>query len=472
MYRVPFLGIATAVFGVTAFFILVLVMGHPYRYLAPDSFIYFTVARTAIDDGVLFSYSGVDHTTGVHPLYYGLLVILFPIFGVSLPAGSLLLGAVLLSGALVIFWRVFGTAPALFVGILFLTPWGMSFSNNGVESALLIFLLSILLLAFRVLDMHRELSRRLCTAGVVLGLISAARLDTIFFAISAGVVFAFQSLSLNLNGIRTSAARAALIIAGAAAILVPSVALYWVYGDSPVPISGALKSSFPVVQDDWAVTLLSLKTFILGILVSIVGYAASKVHAWERRLFLALTIGLALLWLYNGLFVSNIGVWYSALPFFAVIVFVAHLISKFIPSHAIPVVGLLAVLFGAPFITHLHLSIEREDWITPHQAAAAFLDGTIHNGAAAAELKDGEVAFFASTPVYSLTGLANNVAYVHAVQEGRLSEYLSERGIQYIVGGSYGSGVQVPGGEALFSSCTNPLYAEPLVQIYRVKDCL
>ena len=58
-------------------------------YLAPDSFTYFDLVKQFWEHGVLYSYTGLEHTIGIHPGWYFLLLPLYPLAGSGLPWRSL-----------------------------------------------------------------------------------------------------------------------------------------------------------------------------------------------------------------------------------------------------------------------------------------------------------------------------------------------------------------------------------------------
>ncbi len=450
----------------------------PHLYLAPDSFIYFTMARQVSDTGLLFSFSGVDHTTGVHPLYYALLSALYPFFGLSLPAWSFVINGLAVIVGVFLLYRALGAIVAVVALLIMLTPWGLSLSNNGVESSLVFVSLA---LATWFIEKNKKSETPLIIAriranilfGIVLGIVVLARFDSIFFSFFLGALVSFR------EGIRASFHKESLLrfirgslITGAVVLLVLAPALFsnWYYDSSVVPISGKVKSSFPLFKYDWVTSLLNLKTFILALLLTGVFLLREVILKRESSILIgSLFLGTGMLWLYNGLFVSNIGGWYGAVPFFAILITLGLTAKEFLPSREGILSGLLCV--GIISVMGLHFFVVGEDWISPHRDAALFLDSTRESGDAAAELKDGEFAFYSTSPVYNLTGLANNTVFVEAVVAGKLREYFLERHVEYVVGGAVSSGVQVRGGEGLLVDCKNPLYDTGTVQIYRTPDC-
>lgn len=449
------------IFVSLALFIIVLgfEVVYPYHYLAPDSFTYFRMAREVWERGLLFSYSGIDHTTGVHPGFYLLLIPFYGLLGTALSQWSFVIGGACLALGLYSLYRALGGAVALTVLLLMLTPFGVSLTNNGMESSLLFLALSLVVWAL-------VKGARPWMLGLVLGLAVLARLDTVFLAAAVYGVWVLRDIRVPLKTARAVAVSLAPFIAILAIIIFMNVH----YGGSIIPISGDLKSSFPHPAADWLSRLIHLKVFILSLVVT----GAYLAWGWWKHrtmntLVAAFFLGVGALWLYNGLFVSDIGAWYGALPFFALALTISLVTQELSlkPMIATACVGVSAVL-----IIYLHVTMSGEDWVTPHQVAAEFLTTHSVPADAVGELKDGVFGFYSPMPVYSLTGLASNAEYVEALQSGTIAQYLKAHHIEYIVGGTFGSGVQVPGAAHTFDECSNPVYDTGIVEIFKTADCL
>jgi len=457
--------------GITGL-VLLFQIGHIYRYLAPDSFTYFTMARVFAEHSMLYSYSGLDHTTGIHPGYYFLLLPLYPLFGLMLPYWSFGINAALLLGGLYLCYRAFGPAVAIPMFALVHLVQGAASTNNGMESSLLFLALSasaylIARLKARITDVQALM------LGAALGLAVFARLDTIFFAAAAygvlGIVLLVRRQTLG-RIFRMYVFMSVPFLA----ILACALLLNLQYDGSLMPLSGKLKSSFPHLASGWIESLRILKVFIAAIAVMALYLIAKLVRKRPLGILVpSLFLSSALLFTYNLFFVSGIGAWYGALPFFAL-----TLTSGFIVRDIFSPLGARLVqpvffsgLVALSVLTILgHSARDLEDWITPHQVAAAYLRGQARPDEAAAEYKDGVFAFYAHMPVYSLTGLANDAAYVHALRTGTLAAYLKERHVAYVVGGSASSGAQVPGAVERLA-CADPFYAAGAVELFYTSSC-
>ena len=220
----------------------------PAHFMIDDAYFYLEVARhVAAGDGSTFN--GLTPTNGYHPLWLAACVPLAAVFD----GGAALLRAVAVAqvglamatlGALLGVVRRVGVeewggaavwmAPVLG---LFFFGWGTAGSEAHLNAACL----SLGLLA--LLDARqRGGDRRWAVAGAALGLAVLARLDNVF-AVGALGLWAVVSLG------RTSPAAGvrAAVVAGAAGAAVLGPYLAWNLAETGhlVPVSGAIKSTFP-----------------------------------------------------------------------------------------------------------------------------------------------------------------------------------------------------------------------------------
>lgn len=465
--------------GMLALFVLYMQISHPHRYLAADSYTYFTMARQFADSGLIYSYSGVDHTTGVHPGYYFLLLPFYPLLGHALPEWSFVINAVLLFGGLFLCYRAFGLTVAAVMFVCMELVYGASSSQNGMESSL--FFLGLCAIAYVLSKIEKDSSVKWALLlGCTLSLALFSRLDSIFFAAALYAVFSLRYLYIHGWGgkalfslIKTMALISVPLFATLAVIF----AINLHYDGTLLPLSGSLKSSLPHIYPGWQNNLgVLLKMFVVAI--PFLG-AYLALRAYLRRplgvLVPALLLSCVVLYLYNALFTSGIGAWYWTLPFFAVSLTAGFAVRDFIAERMFSLHALLTGVYvflvvGAAAIISSHLARSVPDWISPHIEAAHYLAEVNRPGERAAEFKDGVFAFYSPIPVFNLPGLANNREYAEAQREGRLEQYTKQKNIVYIVGGIAGSGIQVPGAKDTFT-CPNPGYDAGGVQISRITGC-
>ncbi len=242
---------------------------HPRRFPTDDSFFYLQVARN-IAAGHESTFNQVTPTNGYHPLW------MWPCVAAEAVAGGdrdlalrivFAIQAALAAGSIALFWaaaRSLGIrSPLIAVPLLaafFLTGmYGSEAHLNGF------FLLASLLRLIGYLEAPSR--RNALLLGTCLGLAFLARLDNVFFAAATAGTAAW-------NSARRPAARAAAL----AWIALPALALAlpylaWnraVFGHF-VPISGAIKSTFPTPRPD----LRNLGT--LG-LITLMGAVAAALY--------------------------------------------------------------------------------------------------------------------------------------------------------------------------------------------------
>ena len=225
---------------------------------ADDAYYYTVVARNLVADGHL-TFDGVSRSNGFHPLLLYLqaaLAALLPeetspgafygwLVGIS---AAILAALVLYVGRLAARARPEGGEQALAhallmaVGVLFWPPF-LNTVFNGMESLLIPPLVAAL-----VLLLARD---RFGWAGIVGALLVASRLDTAVYVIAPlGIYYAIECL-IRGSGPAAALRRASAIGAPAAGFaLAYMVANQAMFGHG-VPISGALKSTFPNVNLQW-----------------------------------------------------------------------------------------------------------------------------------------------------------------------------------------------------------------------------
>jgi hypothetical protein len=221
---------------------------HPRRFPTDDSFFYLQVARNIVA-GHGSTFNDVTPTNGYHPLWMG------PCVAAEAAAGGdrdlalrivFAVQAALAAGTIALFWfaaRSLGIqSPILAVPMLaaFLLT-GMYGSEAHLNA---FFLLASLLRLIRYVEAPSR--RNAAFLGLCLGLAFLARLDNVFFVAAAAVTAACSS------GRRLAARIAALawIALPVLALALPYLAWNRAVFGHLVPISGAIKSTFPAPRPD------------------------------------------------------------------------------------------------------------------------------------------------------------------------------------------------------------------------------
>lgn len=219
---------------------------HPRRFPTDDSFFYLQVARN-IAAGHGSTFNQVTPTNGYHPLWMGPCVAAEAVAGGDRDLALRIVFAIqaaLAAGSIALFWsaaRSLGIqSPLLAVPLLaafFLTGmYGSEAHLNGF------FLLASLLRLIRFLETPSR--RNAVFLGICLGLAFLARLDNVFFVAAAAGTAAWSSAR------RPAARVAALGWIALPALVLALPYLAWnraVFGHF-VPISGAIKSTFPIAR--------------------------------------------------------------------------------------------------------------------------------------------------------------------------------------------------------------------------------
>jgi hypothetical protein len=221
-----------------------LILLNPERFFVDDAWFYLQIAHN-LAAGSGSTFHGRGFTNGYHPLWMGLSTLIALGTGLDRPAalyGTILLQAFLGILGGVFFWRLARAAslPYPTLGLAFLGVVFYSGQWYGSEAWLnmTLQLLSLLLL-LRARGQTRAGFWLL--AGASLGLAILARLDLIFFAgfaVLSPVVTRDASLR---EGLR----RALLLGVACAAVVLPYLLLNLLWTGHIVPISGAIKSTFP-----------------------------------------------------------------------------------------------------------------------------------------------------------------------------------------------------------------------------------
>ncbi len=120
--------------------------------------------------------------------------------------------------------------------------------SNGVlqnmESALALFFVVYAIYVFLIGDDTQGSSFRF---GMILGFVLLARLDLIFFA----ALLAFSYVWQHIESMRLEPTKFFLFVVGGLLIVLPYLFYNQMYFGSIMPISGALKSSYPHVTFSW-----------------------------------------------------------------------------------------------------------------------------------------------------------------------------------------------------------------------------
>ncbi len=425
-----------------------------------DAFYYLRVAEQ-VSNGNGFSIDGLHSTNGFHPFWMTLLVVIF----VVVPGGIVPAVVVI---HLTLFAIVAGIGVATFRAVSPHVRWPaivvmlsmLLFSRiltsllDGMESAILALMVSLTIL---VIVKTRSFEKRGPTnadwlIGFLLALSFMARLDTAFLVASASGYLAVAAL---LDREESWSDTITMLVKKQVRILLPVVVVAlpfftWnlVEFGSLVPVSGAIKSSFP--EPDFAIeTVRAEWVHHAMIFPALAGLFFAFREPSRFGMFRApLAMGVAMIVVhaaYTELFATwGIFVWYFAayIPFgmigagisveaiggrlhrYAPEAIAAGAVAIFVASQA----GSLSQLDGTfteggdnrSFVIAAEIAGEWAAENTPEDARFAMKDS-------------GSFSFHSRRNVSNLDGVIMNMDYQETLCTGDLHDYLIENGVEYLV---------------------------------------
>jgi len=423
-----------------------------------DTFYYLVTARNFLRLGV-FTFDGSNPTNGFQPLWMGAVVTLFKltgpdsalnlqIFAVNALEKLLLGAAVVVSLACYVYssrrnqpWAT-GYLALLLV---LLCPFYFVF-DQGMETTLAVLLLLIVIHAF--------LSDLYLLLGISLALLFLARLDTAVFV--AAPLVAWMVVKRRHGGKHCWLAIAIFMITFFA-----YVGVNLANTGHAVPISGALRSSFPVIRWQGAffiepITLARMFGWVsllrginivecAGLVILGLGLTAFARPAGDIRNKLLVLGTIATLLVANLLMFQkwekSIDPRYLAMPMSVATMFAANAfavamqrIKSPVPAvlNALPV-AVICVLLLAEAEAHgsrFHAYADRRE--DPIRQIFLEIGSVLPRDAVVAGTDVGALAFWTRRRVINLDGVINNFEYQEYLRAGRLREYLREQGVTFL----------------------------------------
>ncbi len=224
-----------------------------------DAFYYYQTARNIIN-GAGSTFDGINPTNGYHPLW---MLCLLPIFFFSKGSPELsihlvmtlqtiiLAGIIFLSGKII--YKRFGAPYPLIALAFFLWPRYLNQTEYGVEAGLLILLFLFTVnycIENRIFTSHASTGKNLL-AGVIFAVVFLARLDSVFLFASVAI-YLMGSVIINgknssfQNRIKIFLEKSVAFSIPVILITSPYLILNYLKFSHITPISGSLKHSFPV----------------------------------------------------------------------------------------------------------------------------------------------------------------------------------------------------------------------------------
>ena len=418
-----------------------------------DAYYYVLAARNFVDLG-FFTADGINSTNGFHPLWAWLLTALYTVTGTKLSLASQIFAITTLEELLrlaALCWSLFASwkyrersfafgflAIAL---LLVYTPFNIF--NMGMESTLAVFMAVIALDAF--------VGQRIWMLSISLSLLFLARLDSVLF-VAPPLIAATVYLGRD-RGWRSFSPLAVLL----ATFLLYSLANVVTTGHIS-PISGALKSSFPVpvpklihlrewietaTQWGWVLVVIKNPNILLFAFLTAIGLSgliAKNAKANDRLMLLACCLAclaqLANLLLFQK-WQKSIEEWYYALPLTFALFSAGTALALWFESLR------LRTAYAAALLTAAGWSLWSAFQVWPPVRDKEFRGLPVFEDIKAitqptdllASTDSGSLSFWTERRVVNLDGLVNNFEYQRVLRDGKLSDYLKKLGVNYLAVG-------------------------------------
>lgn len=409
-----------------------------------DAFYYFRIARNFVL-GHGFSFDTINPTNGFQPLWMYLL--LLPAYftrGLDVeifPRVSMLYQYALLAVATFLLHRALQRwcpPTVLFLSDAFTIVLGLRVFVNGMETIVifLVFAVGVWYLSRR--DPGAQSAGYFAITGAIAGLLFLARLDSVF------TVILWMLLQAELVRRHRLPARYLLYMAAIAAAIAAPYLLYnlWAFGD-PMPISGKLKNSFPrIEQMDWK-RVPAQHLLALTISVAALGWL------WKRALpqrplmlfLLAWLLGSGVHAIHTILFMKwAVFKWHFSPYWMPLTVLLPLVLTQFDRSRwarlaAVAGIALWAVLVLAlvQFVQETVPLQGEPTWAKTTYEAARWARQHTPPDAVFAMKDAGRFGYYSDRRVINLDGLVNNMLLQERIREGKLHQYLQERGVRFLV---------------------------------------
>lgn len=432
-------------------------------FFSDDAYYYFKVAQNIIL-GLGSTFDGTNLSNGYHPLW---MVVLLPIYALSIDTPEvslriiLTVQALLAAGTLLLLWRYVSNILSwryallsLIIFFFFASPVLLLF--NGLESALLIFWVMLLLYLdqkYDFLDESSSLKIRLFL-GFLLAVLMLIRLDGAFFIIALAIVKIVFGRGIGV-GLLTRLLCLIKLYWSTMAIFFVLISPYFVWNYLTFghlsPISGTLKSTFPypiLDMTNFGVhTIPYMFPFILicgWVFVSMFNSSSflrkEIIAAWKFntkfKLLFVLWLGCLIHVLWSKLFMGwGIYQWHfvSYIPVLVLgmVFFLKLLLTKLAPPQRQYEYLLLSLSFVFIIVYNGFLSIEKGSHHSIRLDAAEWARG-VDSGSAFALSDAGVFAYFNKHSTVNLDGLINGYSYQDDVLYGRLESYLQDMNVKFV----------------------------------------
>lgn len=417
-------------FATIFFWILLLPVENLVTSFTPDDAYYYLVIARNAANGVFSSFDGMHLTNGYHPLWAGVLLILFPFMNdtIMFLRLALLLCLLLYCAAAYLLYRIVKqdlSQEAAILGTalfcLFIVPSGWYL----LEAPLAIFLLA-LFLQTTLRQRHRATTTGQIWLGLVAGLTILARLDAFFIV----VPLMYRNLKQH---------RYFLPAFAGAAILLPYLIYNLVAYGHVVPISGALKSSFPVPEITnlplafrrWVRILVPISCSFLFLIY----FTRRKIQDSRLADLRWACAGVLAFSAYELFFQKDarwsLWSWHFAVPTFFCLIPAIHLATQIFRKPVAVIMVAFVCLLAAGADAHRQ-SLEEDPALLEFYRSGIWIRDNLEAEAVLAITDPGIIAFFGEKRTISLDGLVNNFEFQKVLATKSLEEYLDRNRVTHL----------------------------------------
>lgn len=413
------------------------------RKMPDDAFYYLKIASNAAA-GYGFTFDRINTTNGFQPLW---LLSLIP-FSCLIHSGELFLKSALVfqiillalsSGFVYSFQKKTGGKALGLTTLFCFLPFVFFKSINGMETALVVFILSIWLFVINKIS-HRSSKSYLFFLGILSGLVILSRLDSAVFVLSYIVMFFSKEKSF----------RSVLIIAGGIIMVItPYFILNYSAFDNFFPVSGFLKSNQPGAGINKGLFLFTpniISVFIpvflaAGLILWLLTKKNKKILDSQYFILSVLSTGLVLHLLFL-LFFTKGGIYYHHFIYYKYFIAVlsGFILNRLIDYFKITNKRILlaffilsVVFFFGYKIFKLYSQDERDNLQTTSYFSAIYVKEHTDKSDVFAMSDAGVFGFFCERNVINLDGLVNNFEYQEVIKKKELNNYLRKNKVKYIV---------------------------------------
>lgn len=425
----------------------------PENFVVDDGYFYPVIARHIVA-GQGSTFNGIMPTNGYHPLWM-LCCVLVSFFTTRAAPLVQALGALqdlFLTSSVILILAIARAARlrGAFVGCLTFLFFNMVLGIWRLLEAPLALLLQIavLVLAVPLLPFVQARLRgwRVPLLGIALGLTMLARLDLMFFVL---VVWASMLVPFrDDNSGRVERAKQAALVAGLIVVIVAPYLLWnWKTFHHLLPISGAIKSTFPHIHA-WAIQSFT-RPVLLSIVLNLLRGLFGRKTAWNRMCVLV-AIG-AMLHLAYTLSFGEIAPWYLTTGYLSVSICVIWLLDAMLARlpKLLWIEGALAAGISLLFmcvgtlraysnLTFTHLAHGAVSFKTPYlEPRRAFGEQLARRFPAGTRMfifdAPGGIAFYSGMSLLPVDGLVADYAYNRDLVELGPLRYAALHHIEYFI---------------------------------------